>query len=148
MDLFSSLSSARKETEISFNPAEAFAAIALASVTADGYLAEEEIEGVITTLTRMQLFRSYSEDVLTRLFDKLGGIVKRQGKDALIKTAITSLPHHLHDTAFAVAADLILADGEVAEEEERLLHYLYNYFDIPDETAKNIIDVMVIKNKG
>ncbi len=148
MDLFDNLPSARKESEIYFNPAEAFAAITLACVTADGYIASEETEAVMTSLSRMELFRSYSDDVLTRLFDKLGGIVKRQGKDALLKTAIISLPHHLHDTAFAIAADLILADGEVAEEEEKLLHELYNYFELPTEIAKNIIDVMVIKNKG
>ena len=66
----------------------------------------------------------------------------------LIKTAIASLPHHLHDTAFAIATDLVLADGEVTEEEENLLQHLYTQLDISDEKAKNIIDAMVIKNKG
>ena len=82
------------------------------------------------------------------MFDKLCGITKRQGSDVLLKTAIASLPHHLHDTAFAVATDLILADGEVTEEEEDLLQHLYTHLNIPDEKAKNIVDAMIIKNKG
>ncbi|MEM6402767.1 MAG: tellurite resistance TerB family protein [Cyanobacteria bacterium P01_D01_bin.116] len=148
MGLFSGLSTRSQETSVSFSPAEAFAAITLATVAADGYLSDDEVQIMVASLTRMELFRSYSSDVMRRLFDKLCGITKRQGSDVLLKTAITSLPHHLHDTAFAVAADLILADGEVTEEEEDLLQYLYTHLNIPEEKAKNIVDAMIIKNKG
>ncbi|MGB3636678.1 MAG: tellurite resistance TerB family protein [Rivularia sp. (in: cyanobacteria)] len=148
MGLFSGLSTTRQESSVTFSPAEAFAAITLATVAADGYLSDDEIQVMMASLTRMELFRSYSSDVMGRLFDKLCGITKRQGSDGLIKTAIASLPHHLHDTAFAVATDLILADGEVTEEEENLLQHLYTQLNISDEKAKNIVDAMIIKNKG
>ncbi|MEO1373022.1 MAG: tellurite resistance TerB family protein [Cyanobacteria bacterium J06635_10] len=148
MGLFSDLSTRNQENSVSFSPAEAFAAITLATVAADGYLSDDEIQVMMASLSRMQLFRSYSDDVMRRLFDKLCGVTKRQGSDVLINTAIASLPHHLHDTAFAVATDLVLADGEVTEEEENLLQHLYTHLDIPDEKAKNIIDAMIIKNKG
>lgn len=149
MGLFSGLSTTRsQEKGVSFSPAEAFAAITLATVAADGYLSDDEIEVMIASLNRMELFRSYSRDVMGRLFDKLCGITKRHGSDTLLKNAIASLPHHLHDTAFAVATDLVLADGEVTEEEEDLLQYLYSYLDIPEDKAKMIIDSMIIKNKG
>jgi hypothetical protein len=149
MGLFSGLSNTRlQEKGVSFSPAEAFAAITLATVAADGYLSDDEIGVMMASLTRMELFRSYSSDVMGRLFDKLCGITKRHGSDVLLKNAIASLPHHLHDTAFAVATDLVLADGEVTEEEEDLLQHLYSYLDIPDQKAKMIIDAMIIKNKG
>ncbi|MEM6751834.1 MAG: tellurite resistance TerB family protein [Cyanobacteria bacterium P01_C01_bin.38] len=148
MGLFSGLSSTRQESSVSLSPAEAFAAISLATVAADGYLSEDEAQVMMACLTRMELFRSYSRDVMGRLFDKLCGITKREGNDGLIKTAIASLPHHLHDTAFAIAADLVLADGEVTQEEENLLQHLYTQLNISDEKAKNIVDVMIIKNKG
>lgn len=45
-------------------------------------------------------------------------MIKRQGYDGFIKTAIATLPHDLYETAFAVATDLVLADGEVSEEED------------------------------
>lgn len=141
-------SSGSLKTDIAMNPAEAFVGIALAIVAADGYLADSEIDVLITLLGRMHLFRSYPSEVMRRMFDKLFGIMKRQGVEALVNQAIQSLPHELHTTMFAVATDLVLADGEVTDEEETLLNDLSNAFDIPEETAQEIIRVMLIKNKG
>ncbi len=129
-------------------PAEAFAAIALSAVAADGYISNEEIMSLITILSRMQLFRSYSNDVMRRMFDKLLSLFQRQGMEALINLAVTSLPHELNETAFAVTTDIVLADGEVTAEEEQLLNYLYRILNISEATASKIIDVMLIKNRG
>jgi hypothetical protein len=84
---------------------------------------------------------------MRRLFDKLCGITKRYGSNRLIRIGIASLPHHLHDTAFVVAADLVLADGEVTQEEENTLTYLYTQLDISDEKATNIFGGTILKNK-
>jgi hypothetical protein len=54
----------------------------------------------------------------------------------------------LHETAFAVVSDLVLADGEVTQEEEDLLGDLYRALDLSEEVASKIVDVMLIKNKG
>jgi len=147
MGLFDKLS-IRTQNNVSLSPAEAFAAITLASVAADGYLTDEEIQTMMASLSRMHLFRSYPNDVIRRMFDKLCGMIKRLGFDEFVKTAIAALPHDLYDTAFAIAADLVLADGEVTKEEEDLLNFLWSHLDIPDETARNIVSVMIIKNKG
>ncbi len=141
----SGLSTQRKTV---MNPAEAFAAITLIAIGSDGYIADEEIHGLFAMLTRMQLFRSYSNDVMRRMFDKLSSMLQREGLGTLLQTAIASLPHELNETAFAVATDLILADGEVTREEENLLNALYEALNISESTAHKIIDVMLIKNKG
>ncbi|WP_413167186.1 tellurite resistance TerB family protein [Capilliphycus salinus ALCB114379] len=141
-------SSGAIKTDVTMSPAEAFAGIALAVVAADGYLADSELDVLITLLGRMQLFRSYPSEVMRRMFDKLFGIIKRQGVEALVNQAIQTLPHELQETMFAVATDLILADGEVTEEEESLLNDLCNAFEISQETTNEIIRVMLIKNKG
>ncbi len=135
-------------SEVTLGPAESFAAIMLVVVAADGYLADAEASLVATVLNRMQLFRSYPNEVMARMFDKLCGVLKRQGPKALIDAAIKSLPHELYETAFAIATDLVLSDGEVTEEEEQLLGSLCNALEIPNETVNEIIRVMVIKNKG
>ena len=54
----------------------------------------------------------------------------------------------LTETAFAIATDIVLADGEVTEEEQKLLNDLFQLLEIPEETAIKIIDVMLIKNQG
>jgi tellurite resistance protein len=143
--MFSTTRSAVQET---FSPAEAFAAISIASISADGYLADEEVDLLVTTLNRMHLFRSYSSDVMRRMMDKLFGIQKREGVEMLFSIAQQSLPHELKASAFAVATDLVLADGEVTEEERKFLNQLYQALEIPEEQAITIVNVMMIKNQG
>ncbi|MBE9176855.1 tellurite resistance TerB family protein [Synechocystis salina LEGE 06155] len=82
------------------------------------------------------------------MFDKLLGTAQREGFGSLLQTAIASLPHELGETVFAVATDLVLADGEVTREEENLLNSLYTALGISEATAIKIIDVMMIKNRG
>jgi tellurite resistance protein len=148
MGLFDKVPRARQQNEIILGPAEAFAAIALIAVGADGYAADTEVQSVMTSLSRMQLFRSYPGDVIRKMFDRLLGIIQRQGSETLMATAITALPHELQETAFAITTDIVLADGEVTEEEEEFLNQLYRALEIPEETAVKIIDVMLIKNQG
>lgn len=137
-----------QQTQIALGPAESFAAIALVVVAADGYLADAEVNLLTAVLSRMQLFRSYPNDVMRRMFDNLCNQLQRHGAQVLIEAAIKTLPHELYDTTFAVATDLVLADGQVTPEEENLLTSLCQALEIPESTAQEIINVMVIKNKG
>ena len=148
MGLFDKLTGGRRQAETALGPAESFAAIALIAVAADGYITDSEAQAISTTLSRMQMFRSYPNDVMKRMIDKLLSILQRQGVDELFNMAMAGLPHDLKETAFAVATDIVLADGEVSQEEENLLNDLHRVLEISEETALKIIDVMMIKNKG
>lgn len=148
MGLFDKISSSRKQSQAALGPAEAFAAIALIAVAADGYIADAEVQAISTTLWRMQLFRSYPSDVMRKMIDRLLNILQRQGADTLLSAAVGSLPHDLEETAFAVTADIVLSDGEVTEEEEEFLNQLYCTLGISEEVAAKIVDVMLIKNRG
>ncbi|MBD2180285.1 MULTISPECIES: tellurite resistance TerB family protein [Oscillatoriophycideae] len=148
MGLFDKIAGGRKQTQTTLGPAEAFAAIALIAVAADGYVTDSEAQAISTILSRMQLFRSYPGDVMRKMIDRLLGILQREGPETLFNAAMSTLPDELKDTAFAVATDIVLADGEVTEEEEKLLNDLYRALEITEETAVKIIDVMLIKNKG
>jgi tellurite resistance protein len=129
-------------------PAEAFAAITLSAIASDGYLSEEEARGISLALSRMKLFRSYPSDVMQRMFDKLLGTLRREGMDSLFNTAKESLPFELREAAFAVATDLILADGVVAQEEQDFLNDLFLGLGLDSEVATQIVQVMMIKNRG
>lgn len=147
MGLFDKLLGTQNRVQETFSPAEAYAAITLAAIASDGYLAEEELDGFVTNLNRMQLFKSYSGDVMRRMIDKLFGILKRDGVEALFNTAKSSLPYEMAASAFAVATDLILADGVVTEEEQDFLNQLYAALEIPSDVAVKIVEVMMIKNR-
>ncbi|MBD2314984.1 tellurite resistance TerB family protein [Desertifilum sp. FACHB-1129] len=148
MGLFDKLRGNVQKTETTLGPAEAFAAIALIAVASDGYITDTECQALSTTLARMQLFRSYPNDVMRRMFDKLLSILQREGLEVLFNAATAALPHDLKETAFAVTTDIVLADGQVTSEEEKLLNDLYRVLEIPEDLAVKIIDVMLIKNKG
>jgi hypothetical protein len=130
------------------SPAEAFAAVTLSAIAVDGYLADEEIEGLINALTRMHLFKSYSGEVMRRMLHRLFGILRRDGFKALVNSAKSSLPNELQEPAFAVATDLILADGIVTDQEQEFLDELHFDLGISKETAMKITEVMMIKNRG
>ena len=148
MDLFDQLSEVRRQQDYNFGPAESFAGLIMVAIAADGYISEEESNLFSATLSRMKLFKGYSSDVRLRMIDKMTSILRRQGVKALLTMSLEGLPYHLYETAFAIATDIVLSDGEITEEEEELLRYLYNSLSIPKEIANSIIEVMIIKNKG
>ncbi len=148
MGLFDRIAGIRREKEITLGPAEAFAAIALIAVAADGYITDNEAQAISTVLSRMQMFRSYPADVVRKMLDRLLSILQRDGVGELFNAAIAVIPHDLKETAFAVATDIVLADGEVTKEEEKLLNDLCRALEISEDMAVKIIEVMLIKNKG
>lgn len=148
MGLFDKISQTRQQGDVTLGPAEAFAAIALIAVAADGYINESESQALNMALSRMQLFRSYPNDVMKKMLDRLLMLLQRQGVQALFDAALVMLPDELKETVFAVTTDIALADGEVSQEEEQLLNDLYTALGLSEEVALKIIDVMLIKNKG
>lgn len=128
--------------------AEAIASIALVAIAADGYLADQEGQEMTMTLSRMQLFQDYPEDMLHRLLDSLLTRLKQQGPAALVDQAKVALPSDLRETAFAIATDLVLSDRTVTPQEQAFLDDLYRILEIPGDTALQIVQVMTIKNRG
>ncbi|MBD1911482.1 MULTISPECIES: tellurite resistance TerB family protein [unclassified Leptolyngbya] len=149
MGLFDQVLDAQQSSvQAVLSPAEAFAAITLAAIASDGHLSEQELNGLITALNRMRLYRSYTGDTMRQMFDKLFGILKHDGVGVLFNAAQDLLPKELQEAAFAVAVDLLMADGQVSPEEKAFLEQLYNTLNIPEEKANKIIEVMAIKNRG
>ena len=138
----------KADKQIELKPEEAFAAVALVAIAADGYLSDQEGRDMTNMLSRMQIFQSYSHDVMHRMFDKLLSMLKLQGPSTLIDLAKAQLPQDLRETAFAVATDLVLSDGTVTSQEQAFLDDLYRILEIPGDTALKIGKVMTIKNRG
>ncbi|MCL2928796.1 MAG: tellurite resistance TerB family protein [Trichodesmium sp. St16_bin4-tuft] len=148
MGIFEQGKTTIQATDIKLEPAEAFAAIALITVAVDDIITESEKQGISNILSRMELFSNYSEERKKEMLDRLLGIIKNKEIKPLFDAAVAKLPKELKETVFAVSTDLVLVDGSLAEEEEQLLNELYNALEISETVANNIIDVMMIKNKG
>lgn len=137
-----------KDAETKLTKEESFASITLAAVAADGVITEEEANGLVVSLIRMKLYAGYNGNQMGAMLNKLVGIIRKQGLDALVSMSKESLPAELRETAFAVATDLALADGEIANQEKDILTKIQQALGIPEDKAVNIIEVMLIKNKG
>jgi hypothetical protein len=64
----------------------------------------------------------------------------------VIDRAAKAVPPRLRQPAFAVATDLLLADGKIDGRERRFLLRLATAFRIPAGTATQIVEIMLLKN--
>lgn len=128
--------------------AEGMAGIALAAIASDGMITEEEAAGLGTTLARMKLYAGMSNRDVNKVFEKLIKVARSEGVDRLLDLSSSAIRPELKQTAFAVATDLLMADGHVAPEEKKFLEKIQHGLGVNDETALKIVEVIAIKNRG
>lgn len=128
--------------------AEGMAGIALAAIASDGMITQEEAAGLGTTLSRMKLYSGMSNRDVNKVFEKLVKVARAEGVDKLLELSSNAVPAELRQTAFAVAADLLMADGHVAPEEKKFLEKIQKSLGVNDDVALKIAEVIAIKNRG
>ncbi len=148
MGLFDAGLGSESQTQTALNPEEAFAVIILMATASDGYLSVEQANSITSVLSRMELFESYPHEMMNRLFEKILGILQGDGFNALFNAAKDSLSQDLREAAFAVATDLVLAEGIVDEEDKNFLNDLCQALGVSREIAIQIVEVILIKNRG
>ena len=128
--------------------AEGMAGIALAAIASDGMITEEEAAGLGTSLSRMKVYAGMSNRDVNKVFEKLIKVARNEGVDKLLELSAASVRPELKQTAFALAADLLMADGNVANEEKRFLEKIQKNLGVNDDVALKIVEVIAIKNRG
>jgi hypothetical protein len=63
-----------------------------------------------------------------------------------MRRAARTIPARLRASAFAVVADLLLADGKLESSERRFLERLGADLKLDPDAARGIVGVVVIKN--
>ncbi len=134
--------------EKAFGPHEGFAGVLLASTACDGHIADEEVQGLFTILTRMRLYQHVTPNTFNSMFDRLLGLLKRQGPEALVDKCAPAVPPELRETAFINACDIVLADGVLEPDEKEFIGSLMTKLEVSEARAKDIAKVMIYKNQG
>jgi uncharacterized tellurite resistance protein B-like protein len=133
---------------VTLTPIQAFAAVILGAFNADRRIVPEETSRVREIFSSTRLFRSQSaepvQDVLDRVFD----LFEEFGPGPIVTLATKALPDRLRTPVFAIAVDLVLADGQASGEERKFIDSLQSLLQIPDESAIKIVDVMLVKNSA
>lgn len=134
--------------KISLNKQEAFAAIAVATVGADGDVSEEEVQRIVVNFAALNAFRRSNIRDIGDNLNQVAKLIKRHGAPAVVEAAKSTLPKESLNTAFFLAADLALADGVVEPKEEKFLEELQKTLGVDQALAEKIVEVVVIKNKA
>src|SRR6188508_1278749 len=145
MTMFNKAKSARprfKTLEVD----EALIALFIGAMNANDHVAREELARAHHLIWSTKRFRRKSGETVGRLIARMKKLLEEQDPSAVMEAAARSIPAKLRPSAFAIVADLLLADGKIDVRERTFLRRLAANFNIGARVATQVIDAMLVKN--
>ena len=130
------------------SPHEAFVCLLIASARSDGSVSPHEANQIEHVAAAMKLFRGSSYETRYGIFTNAAEGIKQQGIEDVLRAAAAAIPAELRATAFALAVDLMLSDGQLTTNEQRFAEQLRALLNVGRDVAAKVIDVLTIKNAG
>jgi tellurite resistance protein len=127
---------------------DAFIALLIAAMDASGHVSAEEAARAHNIIWSMRRFRHRSGETVGRKIERMRTLVEKHGTLSAIEAAARQIPSRLRPAAFAVATDLVLVDGRMERLEGRFLRQLAADLGLDRQAAKNILDVIRLKNSA
>ena len=137
----------RESGPIVLSTPEAYAAVAVAAISADGNVTDDEANRTALNLATVSVFRSYELREMGDVLNRVASLIQRRGPSTVLKAAKETLTNAQAESAFFLAADLTLADGTFGQAEREFLEELKNTLAVNDSIALKIVEVAVIKNR-
>jgi tellurite resistance protein len=98
---------------------------------ADSEMTDAEIMAIGEEVQHLPIFRDYDIALLPKAAAACAEFLNSEdGLDKLLADVKTGLPKKLHETAYALACDVAVADGKLSQEELRLLQVLRNTLEL------------------
>ena len=143
MGLFDKLG--RKKAEAPLTPQEAVGVLLYLTISADGEVSAEERQAYVATIHRMNVFRGQTSSQFDLMIDKASFLLNNLGFDTSLERIAATLSQELRETAFIWAAEMVFADGAVADEESGFLNAVHLAFGIDEDLALKVADIMQMK---
>jgi len=106
---------------------------------AESYLPDSELRVIGDIIGQLPVFRGFDRQALPRLLNDCAESLGREnGLEETLKAIKKTLPANLRETAYAIACDLVAADGEASQEELRLLELIRHRLNIDRLIAAGI----------
>jgi len=137
----------RRRAVKELNPDAALIALFIGAMDANGHVAREELARAHHLIWSTRRFRRKSGETVGRLIDRMKRLLEAQDAAALMDRAARTIPASIRPSAFALVADLLLADGKIDARERRYLQRLALAFGIDRAAAGHLIDAMLVKNR-
>ncbi|HKT81367.1 MAG TPA: TerB family tellurite resistance protein [Vicinamibacterales bacterium] len=126
---------------------EALIALFIGAMDANAHVAREELARAHHLIWSTRRFRRKSGETVGRLIDSAKRLVEQANDAGVMERAARVVPAKLRASAFAVVADLLLADGKIDARERTFLRQLAANFRMNIRTATNIVDALLVKNR-
>lgn len=127
---------------------DAFIALLIAAMDASGHVSAEEAARAHHIIWSMRRFRNRSGETVGRKIERMRALIERHGASRVIEASAKKIPTRLRGAAFAIATDLVLADGRLERAERQFLRRFADHLRLLPETANNILEVIRIKNSA
>lgn len=127
------------------NELEAWFGILYSCISADKQITGNETKILTRIIHSKQKF--IGVDLLT-LFLKFSGIKEQSGQLKFISSCSELIDEEDKNMLFALALEVLLADGILEKEEKNLIETISNLLKIDSKMSSKIIEVIFLKNKG
>ena len=119
------------DTPPSMSPQDALVAVMVAVSASDEQMRTAELVAIQRTVNHMPVFGTYDADRMRRVSQTVFDLFEEEdGLDALFGLIREALPTRLHETAYALACDVVAADGRLADMELRMLEEIRDQLSI------------------
>ena len=135
-------------TSLRLSRSDAVVAVLVGAAVADGILRREETSRLTDLLGSSRWGLGMGIDATTAATTRALNLLADHGLPALLSACAEAIPPDLRATAFALAVDLVLADGRLGTRESALIDQLQGTLRIEGELARTIIEVLRIKNRA
>lgn len=110
------------DTPASMSAQDALVAVMVAVSAADEQMRTSELVAIQRMVNHMPVFVNYDNDRIRTVSQTVFDLFEEEdGLDALFGLIRDALPERLHETAYALACDVVSADGKLRDMELRML---------------------------
>lgn len=124
---------------------EAWVGILYSCISADNQISDSETVSLSRLLHSKQKFIGID---IAPLYRKAFNVRTELGQLKYISACCELIKEEDKETIFALALEVLLADGTLEKEEKNLIEILSNRLRIDTEMTSKIIEVIFLKNKG
>jgi tellurite resistance protein len=126
---------------------DALIALFIGAMNANRHVAREELARAHHLIWSTKRFRRKSGEAVGRLIERMKQLHEEQDPGVVMEAAAAAIPARLRPSAFAIVADLLLADGKIDARERKFLQGLAVSFNLRTRLAGTVIEAMLVKNQ-
>jgi hypothetical protein len=138
----------RPVAALTLSQSEAIVAVLAGAVAVDGVVGSEEDHRLNEVLATTRWVLGVREEAVAGAAKQGFDLIAAHGLPVVLKASANAIPRNLRATTFALAVDLVLADGRLGSTENIFTDQLQTALEIEGGLARKILDVLLIKNRA